>query len=74
MAVDNEVPDDLAKGVLFVANHATQIDRLNARTDWLAAQRAAGTISFVADLLRRRTRLEHADIDLNPQLKPFADV
>ena len=40
----------------------------------LAAQRAEGTISFVADLLRRRARLEPADIELNPQLKPFADV
>ena len=47
---------------------------LKVRTDSLAAQRADGTISFVADLLRRRARLEPANIELNPLLKPFADV
>ena len=73
-SVDNEVPADLARGVSSFACPATQVDRLEAQTDWLAAQRADNTISFVADLLRRRARLEPADIDLNPQLKPFADV
>ena len=74
VAVDNEVPTDLARGVPSFACPATQVDRLEARTDWLAAQRADGTISFVADLLRRRALLEPADIELNPQLKPFDDV
>ena len=74
VAVDNEVPGDLAKGVPSFACPATQVDRLEARTDWLAAQRADGTISIVADLLRRRARLEPGDIKLNPQLTPFADV
>ena len=31
-------------------------------------------MSLVADLLRRRARLEPTDIELNPQLNPFADV
>ena len=74
MAIDNEVPVDFARGVPSFACPSTQVDRLEARTDWLAAQRADGTISFVADLLRRRAKLEPADIELNPQLKPFADV
>ena len=74
VAVDNEVPADFARGVLSFACPATQVDCLEARTDWLAAQRADGTISFVSDLLRRRARHEPADIELNPQLKPFADV
>ena len=74
VAVDNEVPAKLARGVPSFGNPATQVDRLEARTDWLAAQRADGTILFVADLLRRRALLEFADIELNPQLKPFADV
>ena len=74
VAVDNEVAADLARNVPFFACPATQVDRLDARTDWLAAQRAYGTILFVADLLRRRARLEPADIELNSQLKPFADV
>ena len=74
VAVDNEVPADLARSVPSFACPGTQIDRLEARTDWLAAQRADGTISFVADLLRCRALLELADIELNLQLKPFADV
>ena len=52
----------------------TQVYGLEARTELLAAQRADGTISFFADLQRRCARLEPADIELNPQLKPFADV
>ena len=54
VAVDNKVPADLARGVPSFANPATQVDRLEARTDSIAAQRADGTISFVADLLRHQ--------------------
>ena len=46
---------------MFKACPATQVDRLKDRTDCLAAQRADGTILFVADLLRRRARVEPAD-------------
>ena len=74
VVVDYEVPADLAKDVPSFACPATQVNCLAARTDWLAAHRADGTILFVADLLRRRARLEPTDIELNPQLKPFADV
>ena len=74
VAVDNEVPAALARGVPSFACPATQVDRLEARTDWLAAQLADGTISFVADLLRSQARLEPADIELNPKLKSFAYV
>ena len=74
MAVDNEVPADLARGVPFYACPATQFDRLQARTDWLAEQRADDTILFVADLLRCRAHLKPADIELYMQLKPFAKV
>ena len=74
VAVDNEVSADLAIGVSSFACPATQFDCKEAQIDWLAAQLAAGTIFFVLDLLRRRGRLEPADIELNPQLKPFADV
>ena len=51
VAVDNEVSADLARGVWSFTCPATQVYRLKARTHWLAAQRADGTISFVADLL-----------------------
>ena len=74
VAVDNKVPADFARNVPSFASTATQVYRLEAQTDWLAAQRADDTFSFVADLLRRRARLDPADIELNPQLKPFADV
>ena len=74
VAVDNEVLADLARVVPSFVCFATQVDRLDARTDWLAAQRADGTISFVADLLRRRAQLEPADIELNSQLNLFADL
>ena len=74
VAVDNEVLSDLAKYVPFIVCRATSFYRLEARTDWFAAQRADGTILFVADLLRRRARFEPADIELNLQLKPFAVV
>ena len=54
VAVDIEVLDDLARGVPSFACPATQVDRLEALTYWLAAQHAVGSILFVADLLRRR--------------------
>ena len=73
VAVDNEVPADLAKNVTSFACPVTQVYRLKALSDWLAAQRADGIILFVANMLKRRARLEPADIELNPQLKPFAD-
>ena len=50
VAVDNEVLADLARVVLSFACPATQVDRLEARTDWLALQRPDGTIYYVVDL------------------------
>ena len=47
-AISCEVPSDLAKGVPTFACPATEVDRLDARTDWLAEQRADETISFVS--------------------------
>ena len=52
VAVEYEVPANLANDVQFLVCPATQGNRLKARTDWLAAQRADNTILFVADLLR----------------------
>ena len=73
-AISCEVPSELAKGVPSFACPATEVDRLDARTDWLAEQRADETISFVADLLRRGERPSPADIELNPSLRLYADV
>ena len=67
ITVDNKMSADLVRSVQSFACPATQIDRLQAQTDWLAAQRADDTTSFVFDLLRRRARLELANIELNPQ-------
>ena len=74
MVVKNEVFVDLARRIKSFACPATQMYCLIAWTDLLDAQHAANTISFVADLLSRRARFEPADIKLNLQLKPFADV
>ena len=73
-AIDCEVPSDLAKGVPSFACPAAEVDRLDARTDWLAEQRADETISFVVDLMRRGERPSPADIELNPSLRPYTDV
>ena len=73
-AISCEVPSDLAKGVPSFACPATEVDRLDARTDWLAEQRADETISFVTDLLRRGERPSPADLELNPTIKLYADV
>ena len=50
------------------------IDRLHARTDWLAEQRADFVISFVMDLIRRGERPTPDDIETSPELKAYADV
>ena len=73
-AISCEVPSDLAKGVPTFACPAAEVDRLDARTDWLAEQRADETISFVSDLTRRGERPTPADLELNPTLRSYADV
>ena len=50
------------------------VDRLDARTDWLAEQRADFVISFVMDLIRRGERPTQDDIETSPELKAYADV
>ena len=74
IAIDNEVPADLARSGPSVPCPVAEVDRFEARTDWLAAKRADGTILFVADLLKRLAQLEPAELELNPTLKPFANV
>ena len=74
IAIDNEVPADLARGVPSFACPVFKADRLDARTDWIAAQHADGTFSFIMDLLRRRARPEPTDFELTPTLRPFSDV
>ena len=73
-AISCEVPSDIARGVPSFACPAAEVDRLDARTDWLAEQRADETISFVIDLLRRGERPSPADLELNPTLRLYADV
>ena len=73
-AVDNEIPAELARGVPSFACPAAEIDRLDARTDWLAEQRADRTISFVADLFRRSERPTPEDLENDPQLKSYVEV
>ena len=73
-AIDAEIPSEIARGVPTFACPAAEVDRLDARTDWLAEQRADETISFVCDLLRRGERPSPADLELNPTLRLYSDV
>jgi hypothetical protein len=72
--IDSEIPSDLGKGVPSYPCPAVEADRLEARTDWVAEQRAEKSISFVIDLLRRGERPNPADFELNPNLKLKSDV
>ena len=71
MAIDNEVPNDLAKGVPSFPGPSSEAEKLDARTDWIAEQRADVTILFVFELLKRGSHPDFADIELNPQLKLY---
>ena len=44
IAVDNEVPNELAHGVPSFACPVTEVDCLDARTDWIAEQQSDETI------------------------------
>ena len=71
IAVYNEVPNALARGVLFVACFVAEVDRLDARTDWIAEQQSDETIAFVTNLLKRNARPEPVDIKNFQLLKLF---
>ena len=74
IVVDNKVPNELARGVFSFACPVAEVNRLDARTDWIADQQFDDTIAFVNGLLKRNARPKPADIKNFPLLKYFSDV
>ena len=74
VALESEVPADLARGVPSFASATSDADRLDARTDWLAQQRADPTIAQVEQLLSRREGPEADDLANDPMLQLYFGV
>ena len=74
VAIDAEVPAELARGVPSYAFSVADADRLDARTNWAAQQRTDTTVSRVVQLLNANARPEADDLEANPTLKSFVDA
>ena len=74
VALDAEVPAELTRGVPSCACPVAEVDRLDARTDWVAQQSADATIARVIQLLNTNARTDANELEANPALKQFADV
>ena len=74
VSIDAEVPVELARGVASYACPVAEVDRLDARTDWIAQQSADPTIARVIHLLNANARADADELEANPALKAFADV
>ena len=71
IAVDNKIPNELARGVPSFACPVADVDRLDARTEWIAEQQFDETIAFVTGLLKRNARTKPVDIENFPLLIVF---
>ena len=74
VSIDAEVFAELAGGVPSYACPVAEVDRLDARTDWIAQQSADPTIARVIHLLNANACVDADDLEANPSLKAFADV
>ena len=74
VSIDAEVPAELARGVPSDACPVAEVDRFDARTDWIAQQSADPTIVGVIQLLNANARADVDELKANPALKTFADV
>ena len=74
VSIDAEVPAELARDVLSYACPVAEVDRLDARTDWIAHQSVDITIARVIHLLNANARADADELEANPALKAFADV
>ena len=74
VSIDTEVPAKHAKGVPTYAYPVAEVDRFDARTDWIAQQSADPTIARVVHLLNAYSRADADELEVNPTLKAFADV
>ena len=74
VAIDAELLADLARGVPSYACPVADADRLDARTDWAAQQRADTTISRVVQLVNANSRFDADELEANSTLKSFVDA
>ena len=74
VALDAEVPAELARGVPSYACPVAEVYRLDPHTDCDALQSADATIARVIQLLNTNTRADADALEANPALKQFADV
>ena len=74
VAIDAEVPAELAIGVPSYVCPVVDADRLDVRPDWAAQQRADTTMSRVVQLLNANTRPDADELEANPTLKSFVDA
>ena len=51
-----------------------EVDRLEARIDWVPQQKADATVKRVIQLLNTNARADADALEANPALKQFADV
>ena len=69
--VDNEVPNELARGVPSFAYPAAEVDRLDARTDWISEHQSDETIVFMTSLLKQNACQELVDVENFPLIKCY---
>ena len=56
VSIDAEIPAELARGVPFYPFPVAEVDRLDARTDWIAQQTADPTFALVVYFLNAIAR------------------
>ena len=74
VSINAEVPAELARGVPSYACLVAEVDRLDARTDWIAQQSADPTLVRLIHLLNTNARADADELEANPALKAFADA
>ena len=74
VSIDAEVPAELARGVPTYACPVAEVDRFDARTDWIAKQSADLTIARVVNILNANARADADELEANPALKASVDV
>ena len=74
VSIDAEVPAELARGVPSYACPVAEVDRFDARTDWIVQQSADPTIARVVHRLNQNARADADELEADLSLKAFADV
>ena len=69
VSIEAEVPAELATGVPSYACPIAEVDRLDARIDWIAQQGADPTIALVIHLLNANARADADSWKRIPRLK-----